>query len=91
MEDRKLLEEAGTAVVEGSKTSAAPVLRVQIEETDREFYVVRIVFQEVEDLVAMEEHQLKDSLMKIFLTYLINHDYPFGKHPGFSFAFDVTI
>ena len=98
MEDKELkakeiLTKAAEETIEFSKKTKAPIADVvyQSHIEDGEKITVYVLFDDIEGLKAMEENNLKDSFMEVFIKALTTNEFPFSGQPRLSFEFSINI
>ena len=98
MEDKELkakeiLANAAEETIEFSKKTKAPIADVvyQSHIEDGEKITVYVLFDDIEGLKAMEENNLKDSFMEVFIKALTKNEFPFSGQPRLSFEFSINI
>ncbi len=98
MEDKELLakEIIGNAVeatIAFSEKTEAPIDDIVYSSNleEEEGIVITVLFAEVEQLKAMEENNLKDQFMSVFIKSMTEGEYPFGESPKMKFEFSVSI
>ncbi len=93
LEMKEILQEAVEEMIEYSKNTPAPIDDVICNSVvgPEEPIEIMVLFAEVEHLKNMEEQKLKDPFMSVFIKYLTEHNYPFGKQPQMKFQFSISI
>ena len=98
MEDKELkakeiLNNAAEETITFSKKTAAPIgdIVYQSHIEDGEKITVYVLFNDIEGLKAMEENNLKDEFMSVFIKAITRDDFPFNGQPMLSFEFSINL
>lgn len=98
MEDKELkakeiLGKAVEETIDFSKKTKAPIADIAYQSHIEagEKIMVYVLFDRIEDLQAMEENNLKDSFMEVFIKALTKYEFPFKGAPRLSFEFSINI
>lgn len=98
MEDKQLLakevlNQAVEETIAFSEKTKAPIadMLYSSDLSEGEPVTLYVLFEDVAQLKAMEEENLKDEFMGTFLRALSSREYPFPDRPQFHFEFSIQL
>lgn len=93
LDAKEVLNKAVEETIEVSKKTKAPIADIvyQSHIEDGEKIMVYVLFDDIEHLKAMEENNLKDGFMEVFIKALTKYEFPFKGQPRLSFEFSINI
>lgn len=93
LQAKELLSQAAEETITYSAKTKAPIADIVYDShiEDGKTIQIYVLFEDIEQLKAMEEEKLKDPFMSVFIKYLTAHEFPFGDSPKLSFEFSIQI
>lgn len=90
---KEILNQAIEETIQFAAVTKAPIADIVYDSTLEEEKPIHVyvLFEDIAQLKAMEEENLKDSFMSVFIKYLTGHEFPFGDSPKLSFEFSIQI
>ncbi|MCR5374279.1 MAG: hypothetical protein K6E39_02780 [Lachnospiraceae bacterium] len=90
---KEILSKAVEDTIEFASNTKAPIADIVYQSHIEygEKIMVYVLFDRIEDLQAMEENNLKDSFMEVFIKALTKYEFPFKGAPRLSFEFSINI
>ncbi len=93
LEAKEILGAAIEETISFSEKTKAPIDDILYSSNleEGEEIQIYVLFADIEELKAMEEENLKDQFMKVFIQYLTNHNFPFADTPKLKFEFSIQM